>query len=106
MGSDQVLNSIVDAAMFAAIDNGAQYTVTAMLGAAVVESNTLTISDFPGQGFIGFTDILFDRIRVQSLVSSSSFGMDNLQLSYAVPGPATGLLFLAGLMALGLRSRR
>jgi len=93
----------VSAAMFAAIDNGGQYLLSAMLGANVIETQQLTIADFPGQGFIGFTGISFDRIRVQAL-SATSFGMDNLQL--AVPEPATLALLGLGLAGLGFSRRK
>ncbi len=91
--------SVVNAAAFAAIDNGGQFLLQALLNGALVEETQLALADFPGQGFVGFEGIAFNGIRVVSL-DGGNFGMDNLQL--AVPEPVTLLLLGTGLAGIGI----
>ncbi|HTW26783.1 MAG TPA: PEP-CTERM sorting domain-containing protein [Acetobacteraceae bacterium] len=98
----------VDAAVFAAVDQGGSFIVSAYLDNQLVDSFSQTIPFNPGAGFIGFTGEQFDTITITPL--NSFFGLDTLEFDVVppvgVPEPAVVGLFGVGLVALGLVRRR
>lgn len=95
----------VSEAAFAFVDQGNSFTVDAMLGATVVESFSRFIpGNPPGDGFDGFTGIVFDSIRIQN-DSNSAFAIDTLQF-VPVPEPGIACFALAALGIVGCARRR
>ncbi len=91
--------SNVTAATFAIVTNLGASTFTALLDGAEVESFSATTDLVSTANFFGFTDILFDQIRVD-VGSNGVMFMDNLAFNAAptvsvVPLPA-GLPLLLG----------
>lgn len=81
-------------------------SLTALLDDVIVESfdytfpNNTVDSNF--NNFFGFTDILFDELRLTP-VGSTSVAIDNLAFTYAaVPVPEPGILALLGLGLAGM----
>jgi PEP-CTERM motif len=93
----------VSAAVFAAVNQGDAFTLTALLNGIPVDSFTQTIPSNPGIGFIGFTNDVFNQITVIP-AAGSALSIDNLELNPA-PEPATLTLLAVGVAALGLVRR-
>ncbi len=100
-----IFDNAVDEAMFAMTDQGDTWTFEALLGASLVESASLTIPSAPGVGFVGFSDIQFDRIRVFT-ATTSAMGIDNIQYNNNVPEPTTLALMGLGLAGIGFKRRK
>lgn len=94
------------AAAFAMSSNTSTMTLTALLNGIVVETAQAQSAVTNENNFYGFTDILFDEIRIfQGPTSGGNQGLviDNIQLGAVPAPPVAGLLLLA---ALGSRRRR
>jgi hypothetical protein len=92
----------VTAAAFAALDQGGVFALSAFLGGAggtLVDSFNVLLPLNPGAGFIGFANETFDTIVI-SPSTSAAISIDTLQLSTAVPEPASVALFVAALLIL------
>jgi len=72
----------------------------------VVDSFTTIIDFIPGSGFMGFTGISFDAVRLTTQDELSALAIDNLQYRVDVPAPATLALLGIGLMSLGWSRRK
>ncbi|WP_435021152.1 PEP-CTERM sorting domain-containing protein [Tundrisphaera sp. TA3] len=99
----------VNAAMFAAVDQGFSYRLDALLGGRVIETGTVVIPLLPGLGYIGFTGITFDAIRISRVDEArlSALAIDTLQFNPAVPEPSSlALCVIAGGVGLAARARR
>ena len=95
-------NTVSDAA-FAAVDQDDQFTITAYLGSLPVDTFNVTIPANPGIGFIGFTNLVFDRITITTL-NQSALSIDTLQFNTltAVPEPSTLISGAVAGLLLGL----
>jgi PEP-CTERM motif len=77
---------------------------TALFHNQVVESFTAQTSFGPSQYF-GFTDIQFDRVKIEAGGITRAFVLDNLQTT-PIPEPGSYAMLGVGLVALALRQRR
>lgn len=98
--------SLRTAVAFAMVSNNGSYTFESLLGGSVVESFTSDV-DASASNFYGFSSSAFDSIRITNL-DSDFFLLDNVQISAAVPEPATWAFMIFGFGAIGgaLRSNR
>jgi hypothetical protein len=121
-------DSIVNAAVFAAVDQGKKFTFSAYLNGNLVDTMTLPVSNAPGIGFIGFSNENFNMITISrhNTADVSAFSIDGLQFvtgsieppppppppdpppGAEVPEPASLILFGSGITSLAaiLRRRR
>jgi hypothetical protein len=102
-------NNIVTGATFATVDAGNTWLIEALSGGSVVESFSTVIDSIPGSGFMGFTGISFDSIRLTTDSETAALAIDTLQFNDSqsgVPAPATLALFGIGLVSLGWSRRR
>jgi hypothetical protein len=113
-------DSVVNAAVFAAVDQGRQFTFAAYLNGTLVDSMTLQVSNYPGSGFLGFSNENFNMITItrHDPASVSAFSIDSLQYVTGsiepppppaeVPEPVSLVLFGSGITSLAavLRKRR
>lgn len=76
---------------------------SAYLGQNLVETASYHVN-YDGL-YVGFSGITFDRIVFGSQTNMTGMAIDNLQTA-AVPEPQTYALFAAGLLAMGVLSRR
>src|SRR5512141_569922 len=74
-------DSVVHAAAFAAVDQGKQFSFVAYLNGLLVDSMTLQVSNSPGAGFIGFSNVNFNMITItrNNPADVSAFSIDSLQ---------------------------
>ena len=93
---------MTDFAAYFAANTGDTITLTAMLGAAVVESFTFTDTACCAGHVLGFEDIVFDSVVING---SSLFIMDEFHFENVME-PANSLLLFAGLSGLALAGRR
>lgn len=99
--------SDVSAATFAMVTETGTAEFTALLNGSVVESFSADTGRTSASNFYGFTNILFDQIRVDVDVPGSAMVMDNVAYKVAaVPVPASFSLLFAGMGAFGLMRRR
>jgi hypothetical protein len=98
----------VTAAAFAALDQNANFALSAFLGGAggtLVDSFNVVLPMNPGAGFIGFANEIFDTIVITPFTTAAT-SIDTLQLkATAVPEPASAALFVAALLILTLVRR-
>jgi hypothetical protein len=73
--------TVVNAAAFAAVDQGRQFTFTAYLNGTQVDSMTLPVDKYPGAGFIGFSNENFSMITItrHDPADLSAISIDTLQ---------------------------
>jgi hypothetical protein len=99
----------VDGAAFQwAPNGGASYTLSAYLGATLVESfsvsvDTNAINGVSGWGYYGFDGIVLDRIVI---AAGNAFLIDNLETGSPVPEPTTLLLLGSGVIGVLRRVKR
>jgi hypothetical protein len=94
----------VTGAAFAVAGNPGTLYISAFYQNVLVESGSILLDDSSQtNNFIGFTDIVFDRINLIPAGSPTpAMVMDNLQV---VPEPGSGLLVLVGVTGLALKRR-
>jgi hypothetical protein len=99
--------AVTDAA-FATVDQNTSFTFDAYLGGNLVETFSQNIAFIPGSGFMGFSNSLFDSIKITSATNGSAFAIDSLQFKApaVVPTPATLALFCLGFVGLGWSRRK
>lgn len=93
----------VSSAVFAFATNPGTSTFTALLDGSIVESFSSSTSVFQPNNFFGFTDILFDEIKVDVGGFNNSMLLDNIQFTTVTtpePGSILGLL-VAGSIVTG-----
>lgn len=95
-------DSAVTGAAFNFVSNTGTSTFTAFLGSTQIEQFSAP-TGYGGE-FYGFTNILFDSIRVDSGGGNNAYILDNLQVS-AVPEPETYAMLLVGLGLVGFTLR-
>ena len=95
-------STMTDFAAYFAANSGDTITLTAMLGAAVVETFSFTDTACCAGHVLGFEDILFDSVVI---TGSGLFIMDEFHYENVVE-PANSVLLLAGLSGLALAGRR
>lgn len=98
----------VGGAAFQWAAEGASYTLTAYLGAALVESFSVTIdtnmiNGTSGWGYYGFDGVALDRIVI---AAGDAFLIDNLEIGSPVPEPTTLLLLGSGVVGVMRRVKR
>jgi hypothetical protein len=99
--------SLLQAAAFAAVDQGGTFTLEAFLGGVggtLVESSNVVIPFNPGVGFIGFQGTSFDTIEI-STAGPSALTIDTLQMQ-TIPEPATLALLGIAFAGFGFSRRR
>jgi len=101
-----VFGETVSSAAFGYAKNPTTVLIEAMLGSVVVESFTQAVHyNVAGTSFLGFENILFDRIQVTANVGEGL--VDNIQFTAAsVPEPATIALLGLGLAGFGFAQRK
>jgi hypothetical protein len=93
--------TVVNAAAFAAVDEGTPFTVQAYLDDTLVDTMMVNVPNNPGVGYIGFSSETFNKINITRNIFpeyASALSIDNLQFicgpidpgTCAGPGPAPG----------------